>query len=144
MTPGWPQFLPAGPHLRHDVPGAHGDRHQESAEGVEAGGAGGLPGTADETRVTTRIARESVPQGGRSADHLSRLGTNGTHALIPRLDRVQMPGEAIRITPERVREDLRRDLSPKLGVGGLPDLTHAALAEQRGDVVVAEARAGAE
>ena len=36
-------------------------------------------------------------------------------------------------------QDLQRDLAVELRVGGLPDLAHAALAEQGDDVVVAEA-----
>ena len=45
------------------------------------------------------------------------------------------PGEPIRICRERVGEDLQGDLAVKLGVGGLPDLAHAA------HVVVPEAGA---
>ncbi len=41
-------------------------------------------------------------------------------------------------------KDLQRDLAVELGVGGLPDLAHAALAEEGGDVVVADRGAGAE
>ena len=37
---------------------------------------------------------------------------------------------------EGVGEDLQGDLAVELGVGGLPDLAHAALAEEGGDVVV--------
>ena len=49
------------------------------------------------------------------------------------------PGEPVRIAGEGVRQDLQRDLAVELRVGGLPDLAHAALAEQGDDVVVAEA-----
>ena len=52
------------------------------------------------------------------------------------------PGETVRISREGVWEDLQRDLAVELGVGGLPDLAHAALAEEGGDVVVPEAGAG--
>ena len=54
------------------------------------------------------------------------------------------PGEAVRVVCEGVRQDLQRDLAVELRIGGLPDLAHAALAEQRGDVVVAEAGADVE
>ncbi len=54
------------------------------------------------------------------------------------------PGQPIRIRREGVRQDLQRDLAVELGVGGLPDLAHAAFPEQSGDVVVAEAGADAE
>ncbi len=46
------------------------------------------------------------------------------------------------VSREGVGEDLQRDLAVELRVGRLPDLAHAALAEQGGDVVVAEASAG--
>ena len=49
------------------------------------------------------------------------------------------PGEPIRITGEGVGEDLQRHLAVELRVGGLPDLAHAALAQECGDVVVPEA-----
>ena len=42
-------------------------------------------------------------------------------------------GEAVRISREGVGQDLQRDLAVELGVGGLPDLAHAALAEEGGD-----------
>ena len=51
------------------------------------------------------------------------------------------PGEAIRISREGVGEDLQRDLAVELGVGGLPDLAHAALANEGGHVIVPEAGA---
>ena len=51
------------------------------------------------------------------------------------------PGEPVWISCEGVGEDLQRDLAVELGVGGLPDLAHAALPEQGGDVVVADRRA---
>ena len=54
------------------------------------------------------------------------------------------PGEPVWVAGEGVGEDLQGDLAVELRVGGLPDLAHAALAEQGGDVVVAEARAGSE
>ena len=47
------------------------------------------------------------------------------------------PGEAVWIGSEGVGEDLQRDLAAQLGVGGLPDLTHAAAAETGGHVVSA-------
>ena len=52
------------------------------------------------------------------------------------------PGEAVRISREGVGEDLQRDLAVELGVGGLPDLPHAALAQQGGDVVASNALPG--
>ena len=51
---------------------------------------------------------------------------------------------AIRISREGVGEDLQRDLAVELRVGGLPDLAHAALAEEGGHVVVADRSAGTE
>ena len=48
------------------------------------------------------------------------------------------PGEAIRVRREGVGQDLQRDLAVELGVGGLPDLAHAALTEEGRDVVVPE------
>ena len=54
------------------------------------------------------------------------------------------PGKPIWISDEGVREDLQRDLAVELGVGGLPDLAHAALAEQGCDVVVPKTSAGSE
>ena len=54
------------------------------------------------------------------------------------------PGEPVRVSGEGVGEDLQGDLAVELGVGGLPDLSHPAFAEQGGDVVVPEAGAGTE
>ena len=54
----------------------------------------------------------------------------------------EKPGEAIRVRREGAREDLQRDLAVELGVGRLPDLSHPALAEKGGDVVVVEVGAG--
>ena len=48
------------------------------------------------------------------------------------------PGEPIRISGKRFRQDLQHDLPIQLGIGGLIDLAHAALADEGGDVVVAE------
>ena len=50
-------------------------------------------------------------------------------------------GEAIRISRKRLGQDLQRDLSVQLGIGGLIDLAHAALADEGGDVVVSDAGA---
>ncbi len=52
------------------------------------------------------------------------------------------PGEPLWVSREGVGEDLQRDLPVELRVGGLPDLPHPALAQEGGDVVVAEAGAG--
>ena len=52
------------------------------------------------------------------------------------------PGEPVGISREGVRQDLLGDLAVELGVGGLPDLSHPALAEEGGHIVVAEAGAG--
>ena len=52
------------------------------------------------------------------------------------------PGKPIRVRCEGVGEDLQRDLAVELGVGGLPDLAHPALANEGGDVIVPEAGAG--
>jgi len=48
-------------------------------------------------------------------------------------------GEPVRVRREGVGEDLQRDLAVELGVGGLPDLAHAALAQEGGHVIVPEA-----
>ena len=48
------------------------------------------------------------------------------------------PRQAIRISRKRLRQDLECDLSIQLGIGGLIDLAHAPLADEGGDVVVAE------
>ena len=45
------------------------------------------------------------------------------------------PSEAIRRVSECVRQYLQRDLAVELGVGGLPDLPHPALADEGRDVV---------
>ena len=50
-------------------------------------------------------------------------------------------GESIRIVCEGVGQDFQGDFAAQLGVGGLPDLAHAALPEEGGDVVVPEAGA---
>ena len=54
------------------------------------------------------------------------------------------PGEAVGVRREGVGEDLQGDLAVELRVGGLPDLAHAALPDEGGDVVVAEANASTE
>ncbi len=54
------------------------------------------------------------------------------------------PGQPIRVSREGVGQDLQGDLAVELGVGRLPDLAHAALADEGGDVVMAESRAGRE
>ena len=51
------------------------------------------------------------------------------------------PSEAIRVSGEGVWEDLQRDVPAELGVGGAIHLPHAPLADEDGDVVVAEAGA---
>ena len=51
------------------------------------------------------------------------------------------PREPIRVSREGVGQDLQGDLAVERGVAGLPDLAHAAFAEQGGDVVMAEAGA---
>ena len=48
------------------------------------------------------------------------------------------PSKTIRIFGKRLRQDLQRHLPVQLGIGGLIDLPHAPLADQGGDVVVAE------
>ena len=48
------------------------------------------------------------------------------------------PGEAVGISRESVGEDLQGDIAVELRVGGLPDLAHAAFADEGGHVVVAE------
>ena len=51
------------------------------------------------------------------------------------------PRKAIRITGEGVGQDLERHLPVQLGIGGLVDLAHAPLANEGGDLVVAESGA---
>ena len=51
------------------------------------------------------------------------------------------PGEAIRVGGERLGEDLQRHLALELGISRLIDLPHTPLADEGGDVVMAEARA---
>ena len=46
------------------------------------------------------------------------------------------PGQAVRVSGEGVGEDLQGNLAAQLGVGGLPDLAHPALADEGSDVVV--------
>ena len=48
------------------------------------------------------------------------------------------PGQPIRIVGKRFRQDLQRHLTLELRVGRLVDLAHPALADQGGDLVVAE------
>ncbi len=46
------------------------------------------------------------------------------------------PGKPIRVVSEGVRQDLQRDLAVELGVGSLPDLSHAALTNESGHVSI--------
>ncbi len=48
------------------------------------------------------------------------------------------PRQSIRISGKRFGQDLERHLPVELGVGGLIDLSHPALADEGGDIVVAE------
>ena len=48
------------------------------------------------------------------------------------------PRQPIRISRKRLRQDLQRHLPVQLGIGGLIDLSHAALADKGGHVVMAE------
>ena len=50
-------------------------------------------------------------------------------------------GQAIRIGSERLWKHLQRDLAVELRVSGLVDLPHPALADEGGDVIVAESGA---
>ena len=52
-------------------------------------------------------------------------------------------GEPTRIAGKCLWEDLERHLAVQLGVGGLVDLAHPALADEGGDVVMAESGADA-
>jgi hypothetical protein len=52
------------------------------------------------------------------------------------------PGEPIWILREGVRQGLQRDLAVELGVGRLPHLSHATLANEGGHGVVTKASAG--
>ena len=54
------------------------------------------------------------------------------------------PSEAVRVGGEGVGEDFQGDVSAELGVGGAIDLPHAPLADEGGDVVMAEAGADGE
>ena len=49
------------------------------------------------------------------------------------------PGEPIRVSGEGVGQDLQRDVTAQLGVGGAIDLAHPAFADEGGHVVMAEA-----
>ena len=84
--------------------------------------------------------RGSVPVGvyvsKSAASHTRRSKERRENVRLPR-----EPGEPIRIAGEGVRKDLQRDLAAQLGVGGLPDLAHAALTKEGRDVVVPEASA---
>ena len=51
------------------------------------------------------------------------------------------PSESVRVSRERLGEDLECDSSVELGVGGLVDLPHAAFANEGGHVVVRDAGA---
>ena len=51
------------------------------------------------------------------------------------------PCQPIRIAGKRFGQDLQRHLPVQLGIGGLIDLSHPALADEGGDVVVAESGA---
>ena len=65
-------------------------------------------------------------------------------SVVEGRDRLRLPlepGEAVRIVRERVRQDLQRDLTVELSVGGLPDLAHAPFADEGGHIVVPEAGA---
>ena len=50
-------------------------------------------------------------------------------------------GEPISIAGKRLRQDPERHLAVQLGIGGLPDLSHTPLADEGGDIVVAESGA---
>ena len=65
-----------------------------------------------------------------------RVVQAGKHLRFP-----LKPSEAIRISGERLGQDLERDLPVQLRVGGLIDLAHPALTDQGGHLVVAESRA---
>ena len=54
------------------------------------------------------------------------------------------PGEAIRVSREGVGQDLQRDITAQLRVGGAIDLAHAALPDEGGHVVVPEPGADCE
>ncbi len=49
------------------------------------------------------------------------------------------PCQSLRVSRERFGEDLQRDLAIQLRIGGLIDLSHAALADEGGHVVVGDA-----
>ncbi len=54
------------------------------------------------------------------------------------------PCQPLRVSRESFGEDLERHLTLELGIGGLVDLSHAALADEGGDVVMAEPGADGE
>ena len=58
--------------------------------------------------------------------------------------RKQEPSQPVRVSGERLGEDLERHLPVELGLGGLVDLPHAPLADEGGHVVGAESGAGSE
>ena len=45
------------------------------------------------------------------------------------------PGQPLRVGSECLGENLQRDLPVQLGIGGLIDLSHPALADEGGDLV---------
>ena len=51
------------------------------------------------------------------------------------------PGQPVRISRKRLRQDLQRHLAVELGIGGLIDLSHTPLADEGGDIVMAESGA---
>ena len=51
------------------------------------------------------------------------------------------PCEPIRISRKRLGQNLERHLAVQLGIGGLIDLSHPALADEGGDVVMAQSGA---
>ena len=82
-------------------------------------------------------------QAGRFLDRIDRRDVR----MIQRRERLRLalePRHAFGVGGERVRQDLDRDLAAERRVRRPVDLPHAALTDQRGDFVDAEAGAGSE
>ena len=66
------------------------------------------------------------------------VGKSETSRSAPRAISFRCPTIKIVARGEGVGEDLQRDIAAELRVGGAIDLAHAALADEGGDVVMAE------
>jgi hypothetical protein len=89
-----------------------------------------------------RFHHEGV-QAGRLLDRIDRRDVG----VIERRERLRLalePRHALRVVGERVRQDLDRHLAAERRVRRPIHLTHSAFANERGDLVDAEAGAGTE